>query len=91
MKDGDGAGARRRLRRQARARGKLALGLYVSINGFSKGALDVYSDSTPFITMDDIDLMAVPDERVRLDDLLRQKKRHMNKTGSCYYPAGEML
>lgn len=72
-------------------RGKLALGLYVSINGFSKGALDVYSDSTPFITMDGMDLMAVLDERVRLDDLLRQKKRHMNKTGSCYYPVSEML
>lgn len=76
---------------KVRRKGKNALGLYVAINGFTKDALDEYSDSTPFTTMDGMDLMAVLDERVRLDDLLRRKKRHMNETGSCYYPASEML
>lgn len=76
---------------KVRRKGKNALGLYVAINGLSKGARDAYSDSTPFITMDGVDLMAVVDERVRLDDLLRRKKRHMNETGSCYYPAGQIL
>ncbi len=72
-------------------KGKNALGLYVAINGFTKDALDEYSDSTPFTTMDGMDLMAVLDERVRLDDLLQRKKRHMNETGSCYYPASHMV
>lgn len=76
---------------KVRRKGKNALGLYVSINGFTKDALDEYKDSTPFITMDGGDLMAVLDERVRLDDLVRRKKRHMNETGSCYFPAGDML
>jgi hypothetical protein len=76
---------------KVKRKGRNALGLYVSINGFTKGALDIYSDSTPFITMDGGDIMAVLDERVRLDDMLRMKKRHMNETGSCYFPASAML
>jgi hypothetical protein len=72
-------------------KGRNALGLYISINGFTKDALDEYEDSTSFITMDGGDLMAILDERIRLDDMLRRKKRHMNETGSCYFPASEML
>jgi hypothetical protein len=76
---------------KVRRKGKNALGLYVSVNGFTSDALEEYADSTPFTTMDGMDLMAVLDERVRLDDLLRRKKRHMNETGSCHYPASQML
>jgi hypothetical protein len=76
---------------KVRRKGKNALGLYVAINGFTKDALDEYADSTPFSTMDGMDLMAVLDERVRLDDLLLRKKQHMNKTGSCYFPVSLML
>jgi len=72
-------------------KGRNALGLYISINGFTKDALDEYEDSTPFITMDGSDLMAILDERIRLDDMLRRKKRHMNESGSCYFPASHML
>lgn len=72
-------------------KGKNALGLYVSISGFTKDALDEYSDSTPFITMDGMDFIAVLDERVRLDDLLMRKKRHANETGHCFFPAANML
>jgi Restriction endonuclease len=72
-------------------KGRNALGLYVAINGFTSDALDEYANATPFITMDGMDLMAVLDERVRLDDLLRRKKRHMNETGSCHFPANQML
>jgi hypothetical protein len=72
-------------------KGKNALGLYVAINGFTSDALEEYADSTPFVTMDGMDLMMILDERVRLDDLLRRKKRHMNDTGSCCYPAREMV
>ncbi|HEY1701019.1 MAG TPA: restriction endonuclease [Trebonia sp.] len=76
---------------KVRRKGKNALGLYVAINGFSSDALDEYASCTPFTTMDGMDLVAVLDERVRLDDLLRRKKRHMNETGSCYFPVSQMV
>jgi hypothetical protein len=72
-------------------KGKNALGLYVSVNGFTQDALDEYSAATPFITMDGMDFTAILDERVRLDDLLRRKKRHANETGHCYFPASRMF
>lgn len=73
-----------------RRRGKNTLGLYVSINGFSQDGLAMYEYSTSFITFEGADLLAVLEGRVLLDDQLRRKKRHMNETGSCYFPAGAM-
>lgn len=72
-------------------KGKNALGLYISVSGFTKDALEEYSDSTPFITMDGMDIITVLDERVRLDELLKRKKRHANETGECYFPATAMM
>jgi len=72
---------------KVRRKGKNALGLFVSVNGFTSDALGSYREATPFMTMDGVDLFAVLDQRVRLDDLLRAKKRHANETGECYYPA----
>lgn len=66
--------------------GKNGLGLFVSTSGFSSGFKDTYSRSTPFITMDGVDLFTVLDGRFRLDDLLHAKKRHANETGSCFLP-----
>lgn len=77
--------------RKIERKGKNALGLFVSVNGFTKDALDEYNKSTPFVTMEGMDFIAVLDERVRLDDLLRRKKRHANDTGDCYFPASRML
>ncbi|WP_139025130.1 restriction endonuclease [Paenarthrobacter nitroguajacolicus] len=70
--------------------GKNGLGLFVSTNGFSSGFKETYARSTPFITMDGVDLFAVLDGRFRLDDLLRAKKRHANETGSCFLPVGDL-
>jgi hypothetical protein len=72
-------------------KGKNALGLFVSVNGFSQDALDEYSDSTPFITLEGVDFFMVLEERVRLDELLRRKKRHANETGDCHFQATRML
>ncbi|MGW2597137.1 restriction endonuclease [Streptomyces klenkii] len=72
-------------------KGKNTLGLYVSMGGYSSDALAVYSYSTPFITMDGLDFMAVLDQRIRLDDLLDHKKRHASQTGHCYLPVAEVL
>lgn len=75
---------------KVRRKGKNALGLFVSITGFTEDARTEYSHSTPFIAMDGTDLFAVLDQRVRLDDLLKAKRRHANETGECYMPASSI-
>jgi hypothetical protein len=76
---------------KVRRKGKNALGLYVSVNGFTSDGLETYKEETPFMTMDGVDLFLVLDQRVRLDDLLRRKKRHANETGDCSFPATRMV
>jgi hypothetical protein len=72
---------------KVRRKGKNAVGLFISVNGFTKPALDQYREATPFIVMDGTDLYLALDQRVRLDDLLKTKKRHANETGDCYLAA----
>lgn len=76
---------------KVRRKGKNALGLFVSIGGFSQDAFDEYSHSTPFLAVDGTDLMCVLDGRIGLDDLLRRKKRHANETGHCFIAAAHVL
>jgi len=77
----------------AKSRRKLknALGLLVAVNGFSEPALRPYEDQTPFLTMDGGDLFLVLDGRIRLDELLKAKKRHANETGSYHLPASVVV
>jgi hypothetical protein len=72
-------------------KGKNAVGLFISVNGFTEALRKVFSESTPFVIMNGADLYAVLDNRVRLDDLIRAKKRHANETGSCYLPASQVV
>lgn len=67
-------------------RGKLAVGLLISINGFSEPLKTAYATSSPFITMDGSDLFLVLDSRWSLDVALLTKKRYVNETGSCHMP-----
>ncbi len=67
------------------------MGLFVSVNGFASTFLGRFNEGTPFITMDGTDLYVVLSNLIRLDDLLRAKKRHANETGSCYLPVKELL
>ena len=76
---------------KVRRKGKNALGLMISVNGFSRAALEQYREGTPFVTLDGGDLFLVLEQRVRIDDLLKAKRRHANETGSCYLPARELL
>lgn len=71
-------------------KGKNTLGLYVSVNGFTSDAVTVYSFSTPFITMDGTDIMAVLEQRIRLDGLIAHKKAHASQTGRCHLPVAEI-
>lgn len=72
-------------------KGKNALGLFISVAGLSSDAIEQYSESTPFMVLDGSDLYLVLDQRVRLDDLLKIKKRHANETGGCFLPASGVL
>jgi hypothetical protein len=72
-------------------KGKNAVGLFISVNGFTGPFKRAFSEATPFIIMDGADLYAVLDNRVRMDDLIRAKKRHANETGSCYLPASQVV
>ena len=76
---------------KVRRKGKNALGLIVSIAGLSQDAISQYAEATLFMVMDGSDLYLVLDQRVRLDDLLKLKKRHANETGGCYLPASSIL
>src|SRR5262249_41940034 len=76
---------------KVRRKGKNAVGLFVSVNSLTAALKQAYDESTPFITMDGADIYAVLDGRIRLDDLIRIKKRHANETGSCYLPAREII
>ena len=76
---------------KVRRKGKNALGLIVTMGGISAPAIAEYSTATPFMTVDGPDLYCVLDQRARLDDLLRRKKRHANETGECYFPVARLF
>jgi hypothetical protein len=76
---------------KVREKGKNALGLLVSMGGFSSGTIEKFSRSTPFMTMDGADIICVLEQRARLDDVLRRKKRHANETGECYFPTSKIF
>lgn len=79
------------LAKKVERKAKNTMGLYISISGFTSGALDAYRERTPLIAMDGGDLFFVLDQRVRLDELLKRKKQHASDTGSCYFPARQMI
>lgn len=71
---------------KVKRKGRNALGLMISIDGFTSAATGEYSNRSSFITMDGADVMAVLTALVRLEDVLRRKKRHVNETGACFFP-----
>ncbi|MFF8903605.1 restriction endonuclease [Streptomyces olivaceoviridis] len=75
---------------KVRRKGKNALGLLVSVNGFSEGGRELFKRGTSFITMDGSDVFCVLEGRIRLDELIARKLQHASRTGNCYFPAAEM-
>lgn len=76
---------------KVQTKGKSALGLFVSVNGFTKDFRERFRERTPFLTMDGSDLFLILEGRIRLNDALLAKKRWANETGSCYYPVTEII
>ncbi|WP_157884943.1 MULTISPECIES: restriction endonuclease [Mycobacterium] len=72
-------------------KGRNALGIFISVAGFTAGALDEYATRSPFVVFTGDDIYMVLDGRIRLDQLLRAKKRHVNETGNCHLPARILL
>lgn len=65
---------------------KLALGLYVSLSGYSPEALQSKNPSLNSLTlMDGQELMSVLDGRVNLATMLSSKKRHAAETGNIFF------
>lgn len=68
------------------------LGVFLSINGFSKEGVTAHqAGGTSIFLMDGADLMAVFEERIDFISLLLRKKRHAAQTGNIYYTYYEMV
>jgi hypothetical protein len=66
---------------------KVALGLFISVNGFSDESTQVDSPVIKsMILMDGLDLIAVLDGRVELKDMLFRKRRHAVEKGEVFLP-----
>jgi hypothetical protein len=68
------------------------LGLFLSINGFQRNAVDLHSTIRPvMILMDGSDLWAVLEGRVDLLQLLLRKRRHAALKGEIFLPIHQIL
>lgn len=65
---------------------KNALGLYISLEGFSSECIKTTSPPTnAIILMDGMDLMQVLEGRIKLTDMLYIKRRHASQTGEIFH------
>jgi hypothetical protein len=68
------------------------LGLFLSMNGYQKSAIEIHSRGRPMmLLMDGADLNAVIDGRISLPDLLRRKRQHAAQTGDVFASAYALL
>lgn len=77
----------------AKVRRKLenTLGVFLSINGFSKDGVAAHaSGGVVIILIDGADLMAVLEERIDFVSLIQRKKQHAARTGNIYLPFYEI-
>jgi len=71
---------------------KNTLGLFISIDGFSKNAMDFSGENArSIILMDGMDLNSVLDQRIDLHHLLFRKRRFASETGVIYLAASKIL
>lgn len=71
---------------------KNTLGLFLSIDGFSVESVQSKNpDLRSLILMDGMDLDAILNDRIKLDDLLYRKRRHASETGNIYLHINKIL
>lgn len=74
------------------SKAKNTLGLFISVSGFTSGALDFRgSNGTAIVLMDGADLLAVLEQRIEFPELLERKRRHAVETGSAWLPVQRIL
>lgn len=74
------------------SKAKNTLGLFISVSGFTAGAMDFRGQNgTAIVLMDGADLLAVLERRVDFPELLERKRRHAVETGSAWLPVQRML
>ncbi|WP_053957615.1 hypothetical protein [Inediibacterium massiliense] len=62
------------------------LGLFLSINGFAKDAVNILSSSrSTILLMDGADLMTVLEGRIDFVSMLVRKRRHASQTGNIFF------
>ncbi len=64
------------------SKAKHTSGLFISVNGFTAGTVELYSRATPVIFMDGADLVPVLEARIDLAEVLLRKRRHAAETGA---------
>lgn len=68
------------------------LGVFLSINGYSKDGVSAHqAGGASIILMDGSDLMAVLEERIDFTSLVLRKKRHAAQTGCIYFNYYQMV
>lgn len=73
------------------SKAKHTFGLFISVNGFTAGAVELYSQATSVIFMDGTDLVPVLEGRIDLAEVLLRKRRHAAETGNPMLPVAQML
>ncbi len=73
------------------SKAKHTFGLFISVNGFTSGAIDLYSQATSVVFMDGADLVPVLEGRMDLAEVLLRKRRHAAETGNPMLPVAKML
>lgn len=73
------------------SKSKHTIGLFISTNGFTAGAIELYSQATPIIFMDGADLVSILEARIALSEVLLRKRRHAAETGNPMLPVTRML
>lgn len=69
------------------------LGLFISIHGFTREALDRYRQGNRprMVCMDGADLMAVLEGQIDMSDLLRRKKAIASQRGEVFVPISKIM
>ncbi len=68
------------------------LGLFLSINGFSPEGVTAHSSGRRvLLLMDGSDIMAVLEDRIDLQELLKRKRRHASQTGNILFRYQDMI
>lgn len=81
------------LRTNVKRSSRQTMGLFVSVNGFTRGGIEVLKSESDqaVILMDAGDIGAVLLDRIRLETLVRAKARHLALRGEPLLAASDML